>query len=105
MDRLPLHCLILAGSPHGMGIFSPSPNVLAVMGKSLEHGHKPGTASAAGMVNWTLVCCYVQRRLRDALTCWLSAVCRQVSARSSASQVGGSPGQIYERLGMSTCVS
>ncbi|MCR4267708.1 LysE family translocator [Nitratireductor sp. ZSWI3] len=47
--------LLLAWSAYGLGILSPGPNVLAVMGTSMEHGRRPGVTLAAGMVSGTLV--------------------------------------------------
>ena len=53
-ELLPWNSLALAWSAYAIGILSPGPNVLAVMGTSLEHGRRAGTALAAGMVTGTL---------------------------------------------------
>lgn len=47
--------LLLAWSAYGLGILSPGPNVLAVMGTSMEHGRRAGVTLAAGMISGTLV--------------------------------------------------
>lgn len=47
--------LLLAWSAYGLGILSPGPNVLAVMGTSMEDGRRAGLTLAAGMVGGTLV--------------------------------------------------
>lgn len=47
--------LLLAWSAYGLGILSPGPNVLAVMGTSMEDGRRAGVTLAAGMVSGTLV--------------------------------------------------
>ena len=47
--------LLLAWSAYGLGILSPGPNVLAVMGTAMEDGRRAGVALAAGMVSGTLV--------------------------------------------------
>lgn len=46
--------LLLAWSAYGLGILSPGPNVLAVMGTSMEHGRRAGITLAMGMVSGTL---------------------------------------------------
>ncbi|WMS43191.1 LysE family translocator [Acuticoccus sp. MNP-M23] len=55
MLELYLPGLLLAWSAYGMGILSPGPNVLAVMGTSMEEGRGAGVTLAAGMVSGTLV--------------------------------------------------
>lgn len=47
--------LLLAWSAYGLGILSPGPNVLAVMGTSMENGRRAGVTLATGMVSGTLV--------------------------------------------------
>ncbi|WP_265518676.1 LysE family translocator [Nitratireductor luteus] len=47
--------LLLAWTAYGLGILSPGPNVLAVMGTSMEHGRRAGVTLAAGMISGTLV--------------------------------------------------
>lgn len=47
--------LLLAWSAYGLGILSPGPNVLAVMGTAMEEGRRAGVTLAAGMVSGTLV--------------------------------------------------
>lgn len=55
MLELYLPGLLLAWSAYGLGILSPGPNVLAVMGTSMEDGRRAGVTLAAGMVSGTLV--------------------------------------------------
>lgn len=55
MLELYLPGLLLAWSAYGLGILSPGPNVLAVMGTSMEDGRRAGMTLAAGMVSGTLV--------------------------------------------------
>lgn len=47
--------LLLAWGAYGLGILSPGPNVLAVMGTSMEDGRRAGVTLAAGMISGTLV--------------------------------------------------
>ncbi|MEQ9812295.1 MAG: LysE family transporter [Azospirillaceae bacterium] len=47
--------LMLAWAAYGLGILSPGPNVLAVMGTAMESGRRAGVTLASGMVSGTLV--------------------------------------------------
>ena len=55
MPDIYLPGLLLAWSAYGLGILSPGPNVLAVMGTAMEDGRRAGVTLAAGMVSGTLV--------------------------------------------------
>ena len=46
--------LLLAWSAYGLGILSPGPNVLAIIGTSMEDGRRAGVTLAAGMVSGTV---------------------------------------------------
>ncbi len=43
--------MLLAWSVFALGVLSPGPSVLAIMGTSLEHGRKPGVFLAGGVVS------------------------------------------------------
>ena len=55
LEEISFAGVILAWSAYGLGILSPGPNVLAVMGTSMESGRRAGVTLAAGMVGGTLV--------------------------------------------------